>query len=266
MTESAKSRSGDGGKILEEFRRAKGFLVYTTEEQLSGPESIDWAGSLSDYLSFATEAGAKIMYLSTWLGDDVEATESADVEIGFILEGRFHVFSSVQVSDSEPPSDESEQAAEFLQKEGASVVREVIERVFEHPAEGYSLEVRVRELVRGVIAKRIGPQALPTHSLSGEDESGSDARRAIQGVEDEVVRLVKEREKPLVAGLYPRWLAFARQLGGHALSKGDLQVFLDREGQDLTQDGRQHLWTQVKIDLQVERTAAKLAKAKRPTP
>lgn len=263
MTESAQSRSGDGGKILREFRAAKGFLIYATDQQLSGPDSVDWAGSLSDYLTFAKEVGAKVLYLSTWVGDEVEASDSADVELGFLLGDRFHVFSSVQVIESEPTSGGSEEAAGYLQKEGASVVSEVVDKVFEHPAEGYSLEVRVRELVQGEVAKRIGPQALPTYSLLGEDESASESRRALQGVEDQVVRQVKEREKPLVAGLYPRWLAFARQLGGHTLSKGDLQVFLDREKQDLTQDGRQQLWTQAKIDLQVERTAAKLAKSKR---
>jgi hypothetical protein len=255
-------------RAIQAVRKVKGFRIFHTQDQLSEKDCFTWKGAVEDFLAFAKGAGATTLYVSEWEpSDDSPAPEAVgDLEVGFLFEGRLHVFSTVEyqedADESEALGTESETVESYLNEHRAELIEEVVQRVLDHPDSPQSFGgIGVSEL-REVLRERLGGTTpLPSFHSFG-DESSPVGREIVA----EVGRGVAEKERPLIEKLYPKWLDFARQIGPATLSRGDLAVFLSRESARLTGVSQQSLWTKVKIELRNERTTEKLARGRARSP
>lgn len=250
---------------IARLKKDKRFRVYPTERQLSSDQSMDWSGTLGDFLDWAVEAGVKTLYLSEWTQDTEHPGREpeGDLEVGFLLDGIMHVYSTVEPSKV-GESEAIGPALETLVKEHRTeLIKAAADEILKRPETGYGITGSAHSLVSRFITEKLGIEESAIggmHHLGSVDVSPEG--QIILGLVEEIVVEVKAREKPAIQALYPGWLAFARQIGGHALSQGDLDVFLDGQNAKLTRDSRQELWTRAKADLRAERTAEKLERGK----
>ena len=247
---------------ITRLKKGTEFTVFPTEVQLTDDGSIRWSGSLADFVEFARKVGVKTLYLSEW-GEDSDHPErepEGDLEVGFLLDGRMHVFSTVAREESEAPVEEDagEELVKFLNDNRPGLVKAVCEDVLRRPEVGWSTAAAISSLLRQRLPVRLAPES-SIHSLASDT---SPAGLLLAEIETEILRAVQERERPIVEALYPKWLDFARQIGLHVLGQADLDVFLGREKSSLTRDGRQSMWTRAKVDLRAEKTAEKLEKGR----
>lgn len=268
-TQRAVGREGprDSARVIAQVRKAKDFHIFQTQAQLSGEGTFDWEGSIEDFLAFAKDAGVKTLYLSQWVPEDDETPSEAvgDVEVGFLLDGRLHVFSTVEyrTEEGEATPEEGSVVTEYLTAHRVEIIPQVADALLGHPADNFGTASLAAQLLRQRLREKLGPIEMPMSHIHSLEPDTSPAGQLMSEVEGEIVKAVQEKERPIVESLYPKWLDFARQIGGHVLSQGDLSVFLDREKAHFTRDGRQALWTRVKIDLRNERTSEKLARGRK---
>ena len=249
---------------LSRIREDKEFRIFPTEAQLTTEDSIRWAGDLAGFLGFARQAGVKTIYLSEWEPDAAAGGREpeGDLEAGFLLDGRMHVYSTVEYAAEGEATQGSTPISSYLTEHRGEVVKSIATDLLSQPEAGWSTMAAASNLLRRHLSQELGADAgdsaIGIRTLEGDS---SPLGQLIREVTSEVVKEVRERERPTVELLYPKWLEFARQIGYHVLGKGDLEVFLERQKTTLTRDGRQELWTRAKVDLRAERTADKLQRA-----
>jgi hypothetical protein len=258
----------DPSRVIEQVRKAKGFHLFHTQDKLSTDDSFTWEGSIEGFLEFAKETGVTTLYLSEWVPEDPDTqnVEVGDVEVGFLLNGRLHVFSTAEyqdVEDGESVVEQDSVVVPYLTAHRAELVSQVAVEILDRPDDSFGTQNLAAQVLRQRLREKVGPVELPLSRIHSLEPDISPMGQLLSEVEREIVQAVQEKERPAVEALYPKWLDFARQIGGHVLSQGDLSVFLDRERAHLTRDGRQTLWTKVKIDLRNERTSEKLSRGRR---
>lgn len=163
MTERQASDLRDEARAaLQAVRESRGFHLFTTQDRLSTDGSVQWRGGVQDFLKFASEAGVKTLYLSEW--EDAHEPEGAigDVEIGFVMDGLMHVYSTVPLVPESEEEGENVDGSDFLAQHRVEIVSALVEQIRLKPGEGFSDKNLAADLLRRYLKGRLGVEELPS--------------------------------------------------------------------------------------------------------
>lgn len=253
---------------LSRLKQGRTFRIFPTEQQLSGEDSIDWSGTFDTFLAFAQEAGVKTLYVSEWKHDEGAPGEElgGDVEIGFLLDGRMHVFSTMEFSEEGEQEEEAEGAPNpTLRAEEIRKIRDALESSTpglidafvssvtgkEEPPPDPDAEWGFRAAFVDFLAKKFDLTTFPSDrvrvlSMFGnerEEPLPADIEIALNRAVKQAAGRVREFERNLTQGLATKGVAWAkeRDIPLRSLNFPRVKEFAESEGVHLSRSGAREL-------------------------